>query len=282
MEIQPFIRTLLGSVLLTAAAMVFPVKAETINCTAITSPGATINSPGIYCLTGNIDAPGGFNTGNAIHIKANNVTLDLNGWKLDGEAAGTATQATGILVEADNVTIQNGTIRGFRSGILFYGRGGVVQNIHAAQITSLGILVSGDGIVVRSNQLLDIGGSTVSANMTAYGIVVLGNNNLVENNFIASLTSGASAQEYGILAANADLSMLRGNFVTDSAKPTGGGKSYGIAALGSTGLTVRENNVTNYNSGIIYGLGSAGKYMNNLTSNVGTAFSGGTSVGTND
>lgn len=282
MKTQTFIRTLLGSVLLTAAATVFPVKAEITNCTAITSTGATINSPGIYCLTGNIDTPGGFNNGNAIHITANNVTLDLNGWKLDGQAAGTATQATGIMVEADYVTIQNGTIRGFRNGILFYGRGGVVQNIRAEQITSLGILVSGAGIVVRRNQLLDIGGSTVSATMTAYGIIVLGNNNLVENNFIAGLTAGGSSHEYGILAANAHWSMVRGNFVTDSAKPTGGGISYGIVALASSWLTIRENNVTNYNSGIIYGLGSGGKYMNNLTSYVGTAFSGGTSVGTND
>lgn len=282
MKTQTYLRTLLGSVLLTAAAMVFPVKAETTNCTAITSPGATINSPGIYCLTGNINAPGGFNTGNAIHIKANNVTLDLNGWKLDGEAAGTATQATGILVEADNVTIQNGTIRGFRSGILLYGRGGVLQNIRAAQITSLGILISGESIVVRDNQLLDIGGSTVSTTMTAYGIIVLGNHNLIENNFIAGLSSGGSSSEYAIFAGNAHWSMVRGNFITDTAKPTGGGVSYGIAALASSGITIRENNVTNYISGIIYGLGSTGKYMNNLTSNVGTAFAGGTPVGIND
>ena len=282
MKAQAYMRTILGSMLFTTAVMTSPLWAETTNCTAITSPGATINSPGIYCLTANIDTPAAFNIGNAIHIKANNVTLDLNGWKLDGEAAGTTTQVTGILVEADNVTIQNGTIRGFSSGILLYGSRGVVQDIRADTMTSLGIFISGNSIVLRNNQILDIGGSTASSNMTASGIIVLGNHNLIENNFIAGLTAGSGSQEYGIIAANAHWSMVRGNFISDSARPTGGGISYGIAALASSGLTIRENNVTNYTSGIIYGLGSFGKYMDNLTSNVGTAFGGGTPVGIND
>jgi hypothetical protein len=73
------------------------VRAETLNCTSITSLPATINTQGVFCLTGNLGT--NISSGNAIYITANNVTLDLNGWKVGGQAAGTGTDAYGIYIQ---------------------------------------------------------------------------------------------------------------------------------------------------------------------------------------
>lgn len=75
-----------------------------------------IVAPGSYYLTGNVAATAGKN---AIGIYANNVTLDLNGFTVEGIAG---TTGAVILVAGDsgnpsgdprgNVTIKNGTVRG--------------------------------------------------------------------------------------------------------------------------------------------------------------------------
>ena len=91
--------------------------AETIDCTAITTLPTTITVQGIYCLTG--DLATSMTSGLAIDIQTNNVTIDLNGWKLGGLAAGAGTGTVGIFAWArKNITIRNGTIRGFYRGIL--------------------------------------------------------------------------------------------------------------------------------------------------------------------
>ena len=64
--------------------------------------------------------------------------LDLNGWKLGGLAAGTGTQADGIFaLNRQNMTIKNGIVRGFLSGIWLAGAGSsqglVVEDIRADQ-----------------------------------------------------------------------------------------------------------------------------------------------------
>ena len=73
-----FLLPLALSLLLAAA----PVLAETVNCTAITSVPFTISSPGIYCLTQNLNQTDAETS--AIQIDASNVVLDLNGWTLRG------------------------------------------------------------------------------------------------------------------------------------------------------------------------------------------------------
>jgi parallel beta-helix repeat protein len=75
-----------------------------------------ITAPGSYYLTGNVAATAGKN---AIGIYANNVTLDLNGFTVEGIAASVG---AAIVIVGDssnpsgdprgNVTIKNGTVRG--------------------------------------------------------------------------------------------------------------------------------------------------------------------------
>ena len=151
-----------------------PARAETVSCTAITSLPAVITVQGIYCFTGDLNTA--LTSGNAIDIQTNNVVLDLNGFKLGGLAAGLGTNAFGIAADnRQNLTIKNGTIRGFFLGIRLgnsgASQGHVVEDIRADQNTSIGLSVAGAGHIVRNNQVVATGGTTAfGANANAYGI----------------------------------------------------------------------------------------------------------------
>src|SRR5262245_31925308 len=144
---------------LVLASLGVPADAETTACTAITSAPVTITVQGSYCLTSNISTS--LSSGTAISINANNVTLDLNGFKLGGLGAGSGTQAFGIRAyERQNITIRNGIVRGFYVGILLQAASGssisqghVLEDLVLDQNTGVGIDVSGRGSAVRRNQV---------------------------------------------------------------------------------------------------------------------------------
>src|SRR6185436_18473510 len=95
-------------------------RAETTQCTPITAIPMTISSPGVYCLTSDLSAnvP---SPGNAITIEANSVVVDLNGHRI-ANLGGPNTASTGIFAEErQNITIRNGSIRGFFAGIMMLG-----------------------------------------------------------------------------------------------------------------------------------------------------------------
>ena len=253
--------------LLLIAILATSVKAETINCTPITSLPTVISTQGLYCLTGNLATSQ--TSGIAIEITANNVTLDLNGWKLGGQGAGTGTTAYGIYSDAVNVTVKNGIVRGFRNGIWLNGRGATVQSITADQNTVGGIVVSGVGSVVQGNQVVDTGGSTTATNVPAVGIEADSGGSTVSNNVVAGLTATGNGNEYGIYNSGAN-STVRDNVVSDTAKPTGGGASYGIFQSQSIAV---NNTVSNFAIGIN---NNGGIYAHNTAYNCTTAYSGGT------
>jgi hypothetical protein len=131
-----------------------PAHAETQNCTAITSLPAVIAVQGVYCLIGDLTT--GMTSGNAIDIQTNNVVLDLNGFKLGGLAAGPGTTTRGIhAADRQNITIRNGTVRGFLYGIALTttgaSQGHVVEDIRADQNTYVGMAIDGSGNIVRHN-----------------------------------------------------------------------------------------------------------------------------------
>jgi hypothetical protein len=73
----------------TAAFLSTSANAETINCTEITTVPFVITVQGNYCLKS--DKSSSSTTGNMIDIQTNNVTIDLNGFKLGGLGAGVGT-----------------------------------------------------------------------------------------------------------------------------------------------------------------------------------------------
>jgi Periplasmic copper-binding protein (NosD) len=250
---KTFASLLVVFVLLLAAV---PARAETVKCTAITTLPAVITVQGIYCLTGDLTTA--MTSGNAIDIQTNNVVLDLNGFKLGGLAAGPGTQTRGIhAFNRQNITIKNGTIRGFLSGIFLSdagaSQGHVVEDIRADQNTLVGIDVEGSGNIVRNNQVVATGGTTaVGANADAVGIFVTGTGPRVLNNDVIQTVKQGTGTARGI------------HF-----------------SLATAGLAV-NNRITEADRGIEYESGSTGKYRDNLTFDVATPFTGGTAVGTNN
>jgi hypothetical protein len=229
-------------------------RAETVNCTAVTALPAVITVQGIYCFTG--DLATGITSGIAIDIQTNNVVLDLNGFKLGGLAGGPATQAIGIhALDRQNITIKNGTVRGFLKGIQLEtsgnSQGHVVDSIRADQNTFVGIEVDGAGNIVRNNQI--VATAATAANASANGILILGNGARVLNNDVINTVK------------------------------QGTGTATGINFNGATAALAVNNRITVADRGIDYNNGATGKYRDNLTFNVTSPFTGtGTAVGTNN
>ncbi len=138
-------------------------------CTAISVVPTTINTAGHYCLTKNLSYKQ--NAGDAISILANDVVLDLGGYKLDNMKAARSTSAVGIAVfERRNVTIRNGVVRGFNYGILFgamipqNNEGALVEDVELDSNTAYGIDVSAHAPVVRRNRVISTGAGNPAAN----------------------------------------------------------------------------------------------------------------------
>ena len=258
--------------------------AETIDCTPITTLPTIITIQGIYCFNGNLATS--ISSGNAIEIQTNNVTIDLNGWKLGGLAAGVGTQTKGIYAwQRKNITIRNGTIRGFYLGIYLQdsppyvtSQGHLIEDIRADQNTFIGMQVMGRGSTVRRNQVVDTGGST--ENSYAYGFILYGPGVRALNNDISGTAATAVADANGLYLSKANGAVVEGNRIDDVSSGTG--NTYGMYINSSNDVLAAGNRITSAANGIVYTGGSTGKYMDNLTSNVFTAFAGGTSVGTNN
>src|SRR5690606_20448934 len=115
-------------------------------------------------------------SGNAIHIAANNVTIDCNDFKIGGLAAGNASNANGIYAPAkQSATVRHCNVRGFRTGISFLdtgthtGGGHLVEDNRLDNNLEYGIYVGGENSLVRRNRVYDTGGRS-----TASGINVTG------------------------------------------------------------------------------------------------------------
>ena len=107
--------------------------------TPISSAPFIINSPGSYYLTTNLT---GAASGSGITISANNVTVDLNGFTLQGVPSSQA----GIYLSgtSTNVTVRNGAISGWGGhGVYFGDYGNASQNLVLEHLT---VSANGDGI----------------------------------------------------------------------------------------------------------------------------------------
>lgn len=248
--------SLIAAFLLASSGGRAPLEAETVKCTAITALPAVITVPGAYCFTG--DLATAMTSGSAIVIASHNVVLDLNGFVLDGSGAGKGTTATGVVAgDRRNITIKNGTVRGFLTGIsLFDTAGGsqahIVEDIRAAQNRLTGIQVDGRGNLIRNNLVFRTGGATCcGTGVAAVGIEARGIGPRVLNNDVIDTTSPGDV----------------GSRAIDFPSTIGG-------------LAV-NNRITNADTSINYDLSSSGKYRDNLTFDAG-GFVGGTNAGNNN
>jgi len=204
-----------------------------LHASVVTNPATpidscgTITQPGSYVLTRNLNA-----SGNCIRIDADDVTLDLAGYRLSGNGSGDGVDENDTI--HSNITVLNGTVTGFQNGVdLNQVIGSVAISVRAIDNANAGIAVAssivkdsvvigngGNGIhgvsfgTITGNQVFDNGGNGIVA---AQGSVVT-NNSVRGNDGI-----GISAS-FGVI--------VRGNAVSAN-----GG--FGIAA--STDSAIIEN-----------------------------------------
>jgi hypothetical protein len=210
------------------------------------------------------------------------VVLDLNGHKLGNLGAGPETTARGIYaLNRTNITIKNGTVRGFKFGIFLddsgNSEGHIVENIRADLNTFTGIEVAGTGNIIRNNLVLGTGGTTAfGPNSNVYGIVADGTENQLLNNAVVNTAAVGTAVAFAIFVESGS-AVVDHNRLSNAALPGGGLASHGIFVAGEgTDVLVVDNRIATMTNGITYDTGSTGKYARNLTSGVPTPYTGGT------
>ncbi len=227
----------LASLIATLGFLATPALAETTECTEITTIPIIITAQGVYCLKGNLLTS--LTSGNAIDIQTNNVTIDFNGFKLGGLAAGAATAAFGVYaVDRKNIVLRNGSIRGFYYGIYLVLSGGtssghLLEDLILDGNRQIGAAVEGTGMVVRNNRIVNTGpGDTTTV---AYGLLMqYSANSQIVGNFISNTTETNGA--LGIYVNSSSLIEVRGNTVLD----TDGG-TFDRVYISITAPTVRSS-----------------------------------------
>jgi len=206
-------------------------------CTPITSVPTVITTQGVHCLTQNLTT--GITSGSAITVATNNVTVDLNGFTLEhtGSANVDGIAATG----RQNVTVTNGTVRGFRRGITIQSsEGAVIEGVRADQNELSGFVVGGNGNIVRNNQVVSTGPAPGLPNTIGIDISPGTGTSVVNNDVAKTIPNG--------------------------------GQGAGIR-VSHTNVLVEGNRITQANIGILFqGAGGTGRYRDNLTSGVSTPF----------
>ena len=276
-----WVMILLGLMVL-AMAVEHP-GAETTDCTVIPSLPYTISTQGIYCLNSNLATS--ITSGNAITINTNNVVIDLNGFKIGGLAAGPGTAAYGIYAFGrKNITIRNGTVRGFRHGIALLdeypfttSQGHIIEDMRADLNVLHGMVIIGRGNIVRDNQVIM---TVASAAIEARGILLIGPGNRVLNNDVYETRNRGSANAMGIYLQDADDCVIDGNRVGNSA--IGSEWATGIYILNSADVLVSNNRIAAMDYGVRYDTGGTGKYRDTLTIGVTHPYTGGNDAGNNN
>lgn len=231
--------------LLSAAA---PAGAETFaTCDHfINAVPATLSSAGVYCLVQDVIT--GVTTGAAITVASNNVTLDCNGYKIGGMAAGPDTEAIGVSIDGGgglgtraNFLMRNCSVRGFATGLWSRGAPGlVIEDNRFEQIRKTGVdLIYPPGFILRRNLISDTGGpgSHIAVNASGDGGEV--SDNLIRNTYS---TDGGSA--YGLVGGNCRGCVISGNRILGLAGGNNTGMTLGPSGINAEELRVVGNTIT--------------------------------------
>lgn len=177
--------------------LISQAKALAGNVTPGDAPGfpVTLTRTGSYKLIGNLDLPAADGVNG---IEANNVeiTIDLNGFRIDGKSS--VTNRYCIVGNQRNLTVSNGTVMRCLIGLWFRG-GNIATDLRVAE-NNTGIQVTNTSAVIRN--------CTLIANRFL-GILCTGTGGcLIENNLIRGVGTGEGARI-------GTRSTLIGNMITD-------------------------------------------------------------------
>lgn len=165
----------------------------------------TISQPGSYKLVDNLTFSGPTN-GTCLAITASYVTIDLAGFTIinsNGFSLGNVTMAIAAGNDTESITVRNGSISGFGSGVDLGGSNSIVEGLHVGgPCPCVGVGISATGIVtgnyVSNSRIANfqIGqGSTVIGNTATrsfdpgFGIEVSCPSNVTDNTAVNNSTA---------------------------------------------------------------------------------------------
>lgn len=161
--------------------------------TPITACQTTITNPGSYVLTGNLQNPN--NNASCITVQAYQVTIDMAGFSIRGLGA-----RAGIYSVQPFLTVKNGTIRFFGTGVQANVQGVKLDGVRVYASHSTGAVLGDDAQVTDSQFItnggdgLDVGANAVIERCTfdhnsIYGMFALGVGAMVRESTAANNTS---------------------------------------------------------------------------------------------
>jgi hypothetical protein len=212
-------------VFLRGLALFLSLTSSVLAQSIVKSVPTTIKTAGVYVLTKSLTYSG---AGNAIEIEAPDVTLDLQGHQLSGTGAATV----GVFVNSvSDVTIENGAVEGFGTGILFSSTG-IANNAESVQ--QMRVFLNGSGIVLDYPSSCTIQNSTIGSGISGIALNNSAGGNRIMHNFVFGCTTGITTDGYCYLLENyvdtgtnglimASTDKYRFNVVTDTTTPYSGG-----------------------------------------------------------
>lgn len=172
----------------------------------------TIASSGSYYLTGNITGAAGQDL---ITITSNYVTLDLNGFTINGGRTGIIIQP---IIAVGNIVIENGTIRSSGGSAIFATTASfgvetppiTVRNLRIEDVSDAGIFI-GDKATVENVTISARSTSTTSSGITVGGASRI-TNSRVDGVALRGVLTGPSAVIDGLSITSAGGEGLRAGF----------------------------------------------------------------------
>lgn len=157
----------------------------------------TISQPGSYKLVDNLTFSGP-NNGTCLSITASYVTIDLAGFTIsnsNGFGLSNVTMAIAAGNDTESITVRNGSISGFGSGVDLGGSNSIVEGLHVGgPCPCVGVGISATGIV-KGNSVVGIaGGPGEGVGISATGIVT---GNYVSNSRVANFQIGQGSTVIG-------------------------------------------------------------------------------------
>jgi hypothetical protein len=227
------------------AALLFGFGASATPCTPISEAPFTIETPGCYLLTNDID----YKDGDAIIIKSDDVSLDLGGHILRGSGDVKGTRNGIYANDVQRLTVKNGAIEGFFYGIRVdpgeHAQSVAVEKIEARKNTFRGIVIQAENARVIGNRVSKTGGTQVYRDSFAAAIEVMGHGCHVEDNRIDGVFPVGIGEGLGIsLSHKRDGCIVRNNRITS---PPDSNATFGIwVVLPGKETLVEKNHIEGF------------------------------------
>lgn len=222
-------------------------SAQESGCRIIDTVPFSIKASGVYCLGGDLEVAQDARAPYGIFVGVDDVTVDLGGHRLAGS------KETGILgMQRRRVTVRNGTVAGFRTGIAFLRMRPRpepeeirIEHLKIIGSRNTGINVTGSNAVIRGNMVLETGGDRKPVGAwqkpgSAVAIRVEGQGLRVIDNRVKGLHPRDGAVAYGIYVYKTREGEVAGNTVEGQT----GIRLVGIMVPRSAQMVVTGNNVT--------------------------------------